>query len=175
MISDDLLESLQIYLGSDIRTHSRFFSDPRGRRKGAIRDDPIMVIMHQRLLPVAEMLLETQLRRAHCLTVIYDGTGAIAKRTDKPYEFNLDLCIRDTGPETSWRRAGEDAGYLLKPGQGIIHAGPEQERRRELSLQPGQEVIMAFFHFLLRVQPSATTDRTQSPYETTPRQAAAAT
>jgi len=93
MIPDDLLASLRIYLKAAKVNHGGFcYQKAFGRV--AVHDDPLMVMVHKRLLPVAEMMFGIPLRRSNCYTVIYGKKGVLPKHLDKPQcEFSLDVCI----------------------------------------------------------------------------------
>jgi len=136
MIPDDLLASLRIYLKAAKVSHGGFcYQKAFGRI--AVHDDLLMVMVHKRLLPVAEMMFWIPLRRSNCYTVIYGKKGVLPKHLDKlKCEFSLDVCINDTAPETLWKLYVEDAEYI------------KQVHWREGSPKPGQEITMAFFYFV---------------------------
>ncbi len=148
LIPDDLLKSLRIYLKAAAGNHGRFLSDRRGPGGLVIRNDPIMVMVHQDLLPIAEMIFRIPLRRSYCLTWIYGEKGVLPEHTDGSHTFGFEVCIDNTAPEKPWKRYVGNEGYLLGPGEGMVHDGGESGPRRQAGPEPGQEITIAGFYFV---------------------------
>lgn len=146
VLETPLLESFQFYV-RELRRSERLGWEEWARRWFR-HNDPIAVLVHERLTAQIERALGRPIKKSYCYLVCYAEGATLPRHIDRPQcEYTFDFCIEESTTEPPWPLMVGGEPFDLKTNEGLLYRGRDLEHYRE-EKPSGKLIHLVFFHFV---------------------------